>query len=132
MLAVPVRPGPRFGDTSVLLLRDRRPVLGSCPAGADVCVRCGGRAGDVSREESGELAVEGEPEAFRLRAPLIAWCRMEEGAVLSDAEAAGGRARFVESYVEAIEAGGVGVDVEESGWGSAVSRLPDTERKEVS
>lgn len=98
----PARLGPLLGLTSVLLLRERSVDLGRGPDGG--CWRWGGRAGDVSREDMGEFAVDGEPEAFSEREPLRAWCRMEGIGPLSDAEA-GGRARFVEdSVVDAIGA----------------------------
>lgn len=81
----PARPGPLFGLTSVLLFFERSPGLACDPDGP--VVRRGGRAGEVSREESGELAVDGEPDTFSDRPPLSA-CRMEAGP-LSDAEAGG-------------------------------------------
>lgn len=64
----PARLGPLFGLTSVLLLRERRPGLET--GAVDAGVRCGGRAGEVSREESGEFAVDGEPDTFSERVPL--------------------------------------------------------------
>jgi hypothetical protein len=133
----PARLGPLFGLTSVLLLRESRPVLESAPE--DPCWRCGGRAGDVSREDMGEFAVEGEPDTFSEREPLRVWCRIDGTAPLSDAEAeregeALGRARFVEdcgggSCEAAMEA----CDAETAlAAGSANSGEPVRERKESS
>lgn len=83
----PARLGPRFGLTSVLLLRERRP---RCCCEDDDGWRWGARAGDVSRDECGdrEFAVEGEPDTFFAREPFRACWRMVEERVvvpLSDA-----------------------------------------------
>lgn len=57
------RLGPRLGLTSVLHLHERKPDLASVPEA--VAARCWcGRAGDASREDSGD---EGEPDTLRER-----------------------------------------------------------------
>lgn len=120
----PARLGPLFGETSVLLLRERRPDLGRVPE--EPAWRCDGRAGEVSREDCGELAFDGEPDTFRERAPFRLWCRIGAvGAVgaLSDAGAgagAGGGARCVEDSRVAV--GEVWGGVVDSAW-------PEMERK---
>jgi hypothetical protein len=129
--AGPDRLGPRFGLTSVLL-RDRRPDLGSGP---DTAFRAGGREGDESREDSGEAAVEGEPDTLSERGPLSVW---ERRGATPDALSAGASA---DGGAEAgvLEAGAVGVvEAEEEAVvlvlavGSADSAAPVTERKPVS
>lgn len=123
----PARLGPLFGLTSALLLRDRRPDLGGGPD--EAALRWGGRAGDVSREDSGELAVDGEPDTFNERAPLSVWCRMGTGAGPLSAVAAGegvGAAGLLAADSRA-DVGGVVVDA-----GSADSGTPVMERKEPS
>jgi len=112
----PARLGPLFGETSVLLLRDRRPDLGKVPE--ELAWRCDGRAGEVSREDCGEFALDGDRDTFSERAPFRLWCRCI-GAVgaLSDAEAeagAGGGALFVEDSRVAV--GDVWGGVVDSAW----------------
>lgn len=79
----PGRLGPLLGLTSVLLLRERRADLGRGPAAAAAAaavvaaaVRCGGRAGECSRDDSGEFVAEGSPDRLSERAPLSEWWRM--------------------------------------------------------
>lgn len=124
--------GPLLGLASVEFLRERSPDFGRAPV--DACWRWDGRAGEVSREDCGEFAFDGEPDAVREREPLRAWCRIW-GATspLSDA-GTGGRALFaVGSWMEAIEAWGAGVVVEVlAAAGSADSAAPVMERKESS
>lgn len=64
----PALTGPLLGLASLLFLRERSPDLGSGPEAA--CWRWGGRAGDVSREDKGEFAAEGELDAFSDLGPL--------------------------------------------------------------
>lgn len=102
-------------------MRDRRPALGSGPD--DPVLRCwGGRAGEVSRDESGELLVEGEPDTFR------DGLRMGLGAgALSDAAAC---ALFAAgSRVEATTVVGWVLVVGVLEAGSADSVAPEMERK---
>jgi hypothetical protein len=71
----PARLGPLLGLTSALFLRDRRSDLASGPEPA---LRLGGRAGDVSREDCGEAAVDGEPATFSDDCgPVGVWCGMD-------------------------------------------------------
>ena len=76
---------PLFGETSVLLLRERSPDLGRVPE--EPAWRCDGRAGDVSREDMGEATFDGEPDTFNERVPLSVFGRMGAMDALSDAEA---------------------------------------------
>jgi len=135
----PGMPGPLFGLTSVLFLRDRRSELGREP---EVALRKGGRAGEVSREDRGEVAVDGEPDTLSERAPLSVWGRMgPEPDALSAAAGAGADAGAGAGTFEAAAAGilvvvEVGVEAEvEVGVdavGSADSAAPVTERKPAS
>jgi hypothetical protein len=121
--------GPLFGLTSVLLLRDRRPDLGSGP---DVALRTGGRAGEVSREDSGEAVVDGEPDTLSERAPLSVWERMGAGpdalsaAAGVDAGVDAGAGAFVVVGVVEVEVEGEAVVL---AAGSADSAAPVRERK---
>jgi hypothetical protein len=65
----PAKLGPLLGLTSVLLLRDRSPDLGSATGGPGW--RCDGRVGDVSREDMGELWADTERA---LEVPLRVLC----------------------------------------------------------
>jgi hypothetical protein len=114
----PARLGPRLGDTSVLLLRERRPVLER--AAEELGWRVCWRTGEVSRDDSGELAVEGEPDTLSERR---ACCRIVDDAAgpPSDAEA-GGWGLFVGWGMEAC------CD-EVFAAGSADSAAPVMERK---
>lgn len=119
----PGRLGPLFGLTSVLLLRDRRPALGSGP---DTALRAGGRDGEVSREDNGEAAVDGEPDTLSERAPLSVWDR--SGADPDALSAAAGAC--ADAGAGAFEAAAAGVVVVgEVLEGSADSAAPVTERK---
>ena len=71
----PARLGPLLGLTSVLLLRERKPVLEFVPGGA--AERWFAGAGDASRDESGELADEEGPDTLRERAPASCGCRID-------------------------------------------------------
>lgn len=81
MVLGPARLGPRFGLTSVLLLRERRPDFGRA-ADDEALVR----AGEVSLEDKGEFVVEGEADTFSERRPLRAGgCRIGPGTGLAAA-----------------------------------------------
>lgn len=97
----PARLGARLGLMSVLLLRERKPDLVVVAATAPV--RWGGRAGDASREDSGEVAEDGEPDFFSARVPASAWCRAEAAGPLSEAAA-----DVVGSLAVGVSAAGVG------------------------
>jgi hypothetical protein len=126
--AGPDRLGPRFGLTSVLLLRDRRPDLGSGP---DTALRAGGRAGEVSREDNGEAAVDGEPDTLSERAPLSVWVRRRAVPDALSAGAGAGTIVFEDAAVGVVEAEDEAV-VLVLAAGSADSAAPVTERKAVS
>lgn len=117
----PARLGARLGLMSVLLLRERKPDLLVVPAGP--VVRWGGRAGEASREESGEVAEVGEADLFNARAPASTWCRVGAAGPLS--AAAAGVFWVAEVDVSAEGADGAGawceVGVDE---GSADSMTP--------
>lgn len=68
-----------LGETSLLLLRERRPGRGRAT------VRCRAREGDVSRDEMGEACCDADRD---LEVPLRALCRRGIGGPLSDADAA--------------------------------------------
>lgn len=110
------RLGCRLGLTSVLLLRERKPGLVFVPGVA--AVRWGGRAGEASREDSGEVAEEGEPETLSERAPDRAGCRIDAGDAESDA-AAGPFWLWLVGAGACCEVPVAGVDA-----GSADSRTP--------
>lgn len=121
----PARLGPLLGLTSVLLFLDLSPDFGSGPDGP--CCLNGGLAGELSLEDMGEFAVDGEPEMARDRGPLSAWGLICAGGPFSDADV-GGCALFVEV-----------VPAEAAFWtwpllgaGSADSSWPVMERKSSS
>lgn len=67
MVLDPARLGPLLGLTSVLLFRDLNPDFAVVPD-----CRSGGLAGELSLEDNGEFAVDGEPETVSDRDPLSA------------------------------------------------------------
>lgn len=82
------RLGTRLGLTSALVLRERKPDLAAFAGGA--AGRWGGRAGEASREESGDVADEGEPDTLSERAPSSGGLRRGAGAPSAGAGAAAG------------------------------------------
>jgi hypothetical protein len=67
---------PRLGLTSVLFCRERRPDFVMEPVLPMPGWRGGGRAGELSREESGEAGFEGAAERFSGRDPARTWERI--------------------------------------------------------
>ena len=117
----------RLGLTSLLLLRERKPGREVGLGGA--AGRWGRRAGEASREDSGDVAAAGEAGAFRGRMPARAWYRSGAGMGLSadggplwsgrpgvawDAEAGedGGGNVAVGAGIAADAGAGCGVDVD--------------------
>lgn len=106
------RLGPLLGLTSVLLLRERKLVREFV---ATAALRCGGRAGEASREES-ELEDEGGPDTLRPRAPATVLGGIDAGAAAASVEGFGLASAGV-SWAGAASAG------------SADSRTPEMEWK---
>lgn len=124
-------PPPLLGLTSALLLRERSPGL----VRGTACGRLVWREGDVSREDMGEFAADGELDALRDRGPLSVFWRRGTRDPLS--EAADGLLVLEESWVEAMEVlAGAGeavvaaVVVVEVVDGSALSTTPAMDWKE--
>lgn len=67
VLPEPAKLAPRLGLTSVLLFRERSPDFAMAPVVAPG--RSGGLAGELSLDDSGELAVEGEADRLSVRDP---------------------------------------------------------------
>lgn len=121
----PARLGPLLGLTSVLLFLDLSPDFGRGPDA--LCCLSGGLAGELSLEDIGEFAVDGEPEMVRERGPLSAWDLICAEGSFSEVDV-GGCALFVEV-----------VPAEAAFWtwslleaGSADSNCPVIERKSFS
>jgi hypothetical protein len=121
----PARLGPLLGLTSVLLFLDLSPDFGRGPDA--LCCLSGGLAGELSLEDIGEFAVDGEPEMVRERGPLGAWDLICAEGSFSEVDV-GGCALFVEV-----------VSAEAAFWtwpllgaGSADSNCPVIERKPFS
>jgi len=139
----PARPDPLFGLTSVLLLRESRADLGRGGPEEGAVIRWGRRAGEVSRDDMGEPAVDGEPDTFSERTPLSVWCRVGTGPLSEEDAAADTGALLTGSLGVAAaaaetEADGVvvvavvAVVVVVVDAGSAVSGEPLSERKDSS